>query len=177
MLSETVFDGFMCEICGQFHAGQYVSFASDSPDPYAALNDSRKESRTLLGSDQCVIDDKHHFIRGLVELPIIGLDEMFLWGGWASVWEKDYDEISQFWDTPEREKKIGPYKGRLANNVPGYDPGTLNLKCTIKILPVGTRPLFIIDEPSHPLAIEQHNGISLERVRQIASIVRHGKLK
>jgi hypothetical protein len=171
MPPETQFDGFQCEICGQFHAGQYISIACDSPDPYAWLTEKKRTSAHL-GTDDCVIDDAY-YLRGIVELPIVGLDEVFLWGVWARVWQRDYEEFGEHYSDEGREKMIGPYKGRINNKLAGYDPSTQDLKCAIKIQPVGARPLFIIEEPEHPLAIEQRNGISLERARRISAMVRH----
>jgi hypothetical protein len=173
MPSETIFDGYWCGICGQFHAGQYISVACDSPDPYACLNNAEKADCAHLGSDDCIINDDQYYLRGIIELPIIGLKETFLWGVWARVRERDYDEFAVHFEASGREKMIGPYKGRLCNRLRGYDLDTLNLKCSIRIQPVGIRPLFIIDELEHPLAIEQRHGISLERARQISAIVHH----
>jgi hypothetical protein len=172
MAFETIFDGYVCEICGQFHAGQYISLAFDSPDPFAALKDNAK-NRAHLGTDDCVIGSDECYLRGIIELPIVGLDEVFLWGAWARVWQRDYEEFAAHYHSEGREKLIGPYKVRLCNKLPGYGPETLNLKCTLKVQPVGTRPLLVIDEPEHPLAIEQRNGITLTRARQISALVRH----
>jgi hypothetical protein len=37
-------------------------------------------------------------------------------------------------------------------------------------------PSFELDSPDHPLAIEQRNGITLDRVKEIASLVqRHSR--
>jgi hypothetical protein len=161
-------DGYFCKSCGKFHSGLPFSYGTDSPDNYVNLNEQEKIQRSILGSDQCVIDNKEFYIRGLVELPIIGFKEKFLWGVWASVWKSAYDEISESWNTVGRERMTGPHKGRLANSLEIY-PQTGNLKCTIRLQPVGQRPLIFIDEPNHPLAIEQRIGISLERVQEIAS--------
>jgi hypothetical protein len=172
MASETIFDGYVCEICGQFHTGQYISLAFDSPDPYAAVKDNEGD-RAHLGTDDCVIGNDECYLRGIIELPIVGLDEVFLWGAWARVWQKDYDEFAAHYDAAGRENLIGPYKVRLSNKLPGYDPETLNLQCTLKVQPVGTRPLLVIDEPAHPLATEQRNGITLTRARQLSAMARH----
>jgi hypothetical protein len=173
MAPETYFDGFKCTICHKFHGVEPVSFCSRTPDTYAGIKQADRQHRAMLGTDQCVIDQEQYFLRGIVEIPIVGLDEVFLWGAWARVWQKDYEEMSDFWDTPEREKTIGPYKGRLNNNIPTYEPETFDLKCTLMIQPIGTRPLFVIEEPEHPLAIDQRHGISMNRVLQIASIAYH----
>jgi hypothetical protein len=172
MLADTAFDGYQCEICGQFHAGQYISVAFDSPDPYAGLKESDKD-RAHLGTDDCVIGNDEFYLRGIIELPIVGIDETFLWGVWVRVWQKDYDEFADHYDAKDKERLIGPYKARLSNKLLGYDPGTLNLKCTLRVQPVGSRPLLMIDEPEHPLGIEQRNGITLVRARQMSALVRH----
>jgi hypothetical protein len=172
MSGETIFDGYSCEICGKFHSGQYISVAFDSPEAYAQLK-KRERTSTHLGSDDCVIGENEHYLRGIIELPIAGLDETFLWGAWARVWQRDYAEFCDHCDSEGRETNIGPYKGRLGNNLPGYQSPTLNLKCTVHVQPVGIRPLFIIEEPEHLLAVEQCNGISLMRARSLAACVYH----
>jgi len=166
-------DGYFCATCKQFHSGLPISYAADFPDSYVSLKEEERERRTLIGSDQCIIDNEMYFIRGLAELRIIGFQYPFLGGLWASIWKEAFDEISEYCQTPGRGKLIGPYKGRLSNGLSEYSPTTLNLKCTIRIEPVGSRPLFFIDEHDHPLAVEQRNGISLERVQQIASALMH----
>ena len=172
MALEKVFDGYKCEICGEFHSGQYISVAFDSPDPYAALTANEK-NRAHLGTDDCIIDSDQFYLRGIIELPIAGLDEVFLWGVWARVWGKDYEEFAAHYRVEDREKSIGPYKVRLCNRLPGYDSETLNLKCTLDVQSVGSRPRLVIDEPEHPLAVEQRNGFTLTRARQISALVRH----
>lgn len=34
----------------------------------------------LLSSDQCMIHAQHYFVRGLIEIPVIGSDEVFFLG-------------------------------------------------------------------------------------------------
>jgi len=89
---------------------------------------------------------------------------------WANLFEEDYDTISDHWETPNRENIIGPFKGRLGNSLSIY-PETANLKLTIQIEPVGTRPRFFIVEPDHKLAHEQKDGITLETARRYACLL------
>jgi hypothetical protein len=164
---------YTCATCGQTHAGLPLSFAADFPDPYANLNPDERDARAVIGSDQCIIDQQQFFLRGCLEIPIIGQSEPFLWGLWATVWEKDFDEIADCWETQGRENKHGPFNGRLANSVKDY-PETLNLKLKIVLgapfkpdfglsgFTVGTRPLFYIEESEHPFAKEQQHGISYQ---------------
>jgi hypothetical protein len=70
-----------------------------------------------------------------------------------------------------RENSVGPFKGRLGNSLSVY-PETLNLKLRIEIKPVGTRPLFFIEE-EHALANEQASGIAPARARELASLLLH----
>jgi hypothetical protein len=61
----------------------------------------------------------------------------------------------------------------LTTELPVYPATTLNLKTRVHTRPVGERPFVELQLTDHPLAIEQRTGISLERVREIASVVRH----
>jgi hypothetical protein len=165
-------DSYICGTCGKSHEGIPFSFAADFPDAYANLSHDERESRAIVGSDQCIIDQQQFFLRGCLELPIIGHSEPFLWGLWATVWEKDFEEIADCWELQERERTHGPFKGRLANSIKDY-PETLNLKLKVVLQPLGTRPLFYIGESEHPLANEQQNGISYQQALQRASFYLH----
>lgn len=148
-----------CSTCGGEHEGTPFSFAADFPDPYANIARDERDHRAEISSDQCVIDGKQFFIRGCLEIPIIGESEPFLFGVWSGVWENDFDLLQESWHEEGREKRLGPLKGRLANSLATY-PETLNLKLTIRVQPVGVRPLFIVDEPEHQLAHQQTHGIT-----------------
>jgi len=149
-----------------------MSFAADFPDMFANMKREERETRALIGSDQCVIDDKWFFIRGCLEIPILGSDEPFVWGLWASVREAVYDEISDCWTLEGREQAHGPFKGRLGNSLSVY-PETMNLKVEIALQRVGTRPLFKIEEADHLMAQEQSEGITLARAMELASLLLH----
>lgn len=161
--------GFFCLHCGKEHPGKF-SFAADFPDPYANLKRDDRDARAAIGSDQCIVDGDQFYLRGCIELPIVGSDDVFLWGVWARVHEKDYDIIAEFWEIEGRERKIGPFKGRLANSLSIY-PGTINMKLQILIEPVGVRPRFVLEEPKHPFSIEQRAGLTIEKAREYACLL------
>lgn len=152
---------YICATCGKLHEGPPFSFGADFPDMYANMKREDRENRSSVSSDQCIIDEKWFFIRGCLEIPIIG-DDVFVWGLWAIVYPEVFDELHECWELQSRETKFGPYKARLANSLALY-PETLNLKLTMKVQPVGVRPLLLVDEPDHPLAIEQRTGITKVR--------------
>jgi hypothetical protein len=163
---------YKCATCGEQHNEVPLSFGADFPDMYANMKREERDVRAVIGSDQCIIDRQWFFLRGCLEIPIIGSDEVFLWGLWVSLREADFDEISDSWEEAGREKLHGPFNGRLANSFTVYSP-TLNLKTQIIIQPVGARPLFVIEEQDHPLAMEQASGITRDRVTELVSLLMH----
>jgi len=146
---------FLCATCGEKHEGDPWNFAADFPDMYARMSPDEREIRSLIGSDQCIIDSEIFCIRGCLDIPIIGSDDVFCWGLWARVNELAYDAIDANWLRVGKEKILGPFSGRLVNSLSVYSVDTFNLKVTVQIRPVGERPVFIVDVADHPLAIEQ----------------------
>ena len=167
-------EGYTCTTCGQHHTGVPFSFAADFPDPYANLSQEERDARATIGSDQCILDSQSFFLRGMIEIPIVGSDQPFLWGVWAAVREESFDEISDSWEEKGREAKYGPYKGRLANSLSVY-PETLNLKLKIVVQPVGVRPLFLLEDQEHILAVQQRSGISQQQAFELASFLLHSE--
>lgn len=167
-------ESYKCATCGETHEGLPMSFAADFPDMYAHMNRHERDTRAVIGSDQCIIDQQWFFIRGCLEIPIAGSSELFLWGLWASVREEVFDQIADCWELAGREHSRGPFKGRLANSLAEY-PETLNLKSKILVQPVGTRPLFVIEERHHQLAIEQASGVPRSRALELAALALHGQ--
>src|ERR1700743_642360 len=100
-------DGYLCNICKQFHPNLPISYGYNEPNNYIAVPVDERQHRAILGPSQCVIDQQQYFVRGLIELPIIGLPEMLLWGVWATVWKEDFIEIDDHWQIQGREKLIG----------------------------------------------------------------------
>ncbi|ALV50105.1 DUF2199 domain-containing protein [Streptomyces althioticus] len=125
----------------------------------------------LLSTDQCVVRGLHYFVKGLIEIPVIDSDEVFSWGVWVSLSRENFSRASDLWDRPGREAEK-PYFGWLTTDLPVY-PTTLNLKTLVHTRPVGERPFIELEPTDHPLAVEQRTGISLERVREIASALLH----
>ena len=44
-----------------------------------------------------MVDEAHFFIRGRIEIPIIGSDELFCWNGWTSVSEQNFIRVNERW--------------------------------------------------------------------------------
>jgi hypothetical protein len=165
--------GYHCRVCGKYHKELPLHYGAAAPYAYYAVPEAEREERTLLSSDQCVIDDEHFFIVGNVDVPIVGRDELFSWDVWVSLSAANFTRAYQLWTTPGRESEP-PYFGWLSTQLPGY-PDTLSLKTNVHTREVGRRPFVELEPTDHPLAVEQRTGITWDRVQEIAELVLHPK--
>ena len=164
---------FTCSICGESHEGAPLSWGPDAPDMWADLPPDGREERGELGSDQCVIDDKHFFVRGRIEIPVTDTGEDFAWLVWAEVSATDILDMASQWEMEGRES-AAPYPARLANRLSLYSAPTLGLSVRLHTRAVGIRPLIEVIA-DHPLHKEQQNGISSHQVQQIAQRLLSGE--
>ncbi|MFF3947573.1 DUF2199 domain-containing protein [Streptomyces sp. NPDC001902] len=162
--------GFTCSCCGSHHAELPMSYSTPAPDYWQATFEQDPDS--VLSSDQCVIKGEHFFLRGLIEIPVIGADEVFSWGVWVSLSRDNFARALEVWDTPGRESEK-PCFGWLSTELALYSPSTVNLKTNAHTRPVGRRPYIELEPTDHPLAVEQRTGITRDRVREIAMAVLH----
>jgi hypothetical protein len=148
--------------------GTPFAFHAAAPDAWSEELDSDAESG--LTADQCVIGGERFFVRGLLVLPVRDADADFTWGTWIEVSAGSFERMSELWETPNREREP-PYPGWLANALPAYAQPTLGMLARLKTRPVGLAPLIQVSADDHPLAVEQQDGITVARVREIAAAV------
>jgi len=159
-----------CSNCAKEHKGLPLDFVYAEPASYHGLGPEEKAS-AFLNADFCSIEAHGwYFVRGLIELPIIGMRERFRWGVWSSLSKNNFDYTVAHWDDPNVESSP-PMFGWLNSSIEHY-PDTLNLKLSVH-LKRDTRPFFEVEPTDHPLALEQQQGISLERIQAIAARVLH----
>jgi hypothetical protein len=79
--------------------------------------------------------------------------------------------VVELWDDPKRTEEP-PYFGWLSNSIAGY-PETLNLKTNVHTRSLDLRPTIELERTDHPLALEQHEGISAERLRELVELHLH----
>ncbi|MEC6743092.1 DUF2199 domain-containing protein [Pseudomonas sp. SD17-1] len=163
--------GFHCATCGEYHDELPTTFGAPAPAAWYDLPQAEREQRAPLSSDQCIIDDTHHFVLGRLEIPIIGSPEPFVWLTWVTVSEADFYRTSELWETPGREREP-PYAARVQSEFP-YEVSTLNLKATLQTQALGDRPLVFVDAGDHPLALQQNTGITHDQARQLAERCLH----
>jgi hypothetical protein len=82
---------------------------------------------------------------------------------WVSQKSENFDAYLENFDSDQ----IGPFFGWLSNNISFYAEETLNLKTMAHFRSGGLRPRLELEPTDHPLAIDQRNGITLEKACEI----------
>lgn len=161
-----------CADCGEVHEGLVEGYGYDAPSTYYTVPEQELASRCQLTPDYCSIDDEDFFVRGCLEIPIIGHTEPFVWGVWVSLSRKNFEREQAMANDPARVDEP-PYFGWLSTQIQIY-PDTYALKTNVHTRAVGQRPYIELERTDHPLAIEQRNGITIHRVQEIAELMQGG---
>ncbi|MFC5861554.1 DUF2199 domain-containing protein [Acidicapsa dinghuensis] len=161
-----------CSTCGKIHNGVANSFAFDAPAPWEYRNSYQSSSGSWIDSDYCVIAGEHFFIRAMLEIPVVGSEEIFAFGVWSSLSRANFDRERELAHSPLRVHEPS-YFGWFCNRIWQY-PNTVNLKCNVHSRPPGQRSWIELEGTDHPLAIEQRNGITRERSFELSEQCLHG---
>lgn len=161
---------FRCSSCGELHFGM-PAFGARAPLSYYAIPSEERALRCRLGSDDCIIDGESYFVQGCIEIPVHGQSEPFSWGVWVSLSEASYKQWLECFHAKERSH-VGPFFGWLNAGLKPY-PDTMNLKTHVHLRDGGIRPLVELEPTEHPLAVEQREGISVQRVAELYSQMVH----
>jgi hypothetical protein len=141
------------------------------PDEVWALDEkSRKQWFLQFESsyDWCSIDDRW-FLRGDLELPYTNRPGAWKWGVWCEVDDSVIDKYAELEDVDgSNEPRMF---GKLACKIPVY-PDSVGLPVEIQFGPPDQRPSFFLPADStHPLALEQREGIDEHRYHEIVAAV------
>jgi hypothetical protein len=161
---------FKCSCCGEVHEGS-PSFGFRAPAPYLEQSKEVQEAGSL-GTDLCRYADRdgeYFFIRACLEVPILGIEEPFMWGVWVSLSEKCFNRYVDTYDHPDTTDQ---YFGWLCNYLPYYQK-TYALKSHVHPRDHGDRPLIVLEETDHPLSVDFHRGITVAKAQEIAEIAMH----
>jgi hypothetical protein len=156
---------YHCATCGQEHEG-LPDIGFDAPDPYLDVPVAEREARTAFTPDHCRVrddDGEHYFVRGVIPIPIHGQDEPFGLGTWVSQSRDDYERYVA-------KEAQEPTLGWLSNHIAHYAISTYALKARLHFREHGLRPMIELEPTEHPLAVEQREGISLERAWEIVHL-------
>jgi hypothetical protein len=163
---------FKCACCDEIVNG-IPTFGWDYPISYLDVPEDKREEEVFLTEDLCVISDKWFFVRGCIEIPVIGHDDPFIWGVWVSLSEDNFMEFQDLLGV-EKRSHYAPYFGWLSAAINIY-PETENLKTMVHIRDDGNRPYIELEPTDHPLSLEQKHGITIDRVADIYANRVHGK--
>ena len=129
-------------------------------------------AKNILTEDFCVLDGEPFFVRCVLELPIAGVAEKrFGFGVWSSLSKDNFDLYVKTFNKG-KQGSLGPWFGWFSNHLLGY-PETLSLKCHVHPRDGRVRPWIELEQTEHPLAIEQHQGITFDRILELYALSGH----
>ena len=64
-----------CRCCGRQFNALPLDFACEAPDHWFQIPESERDARGKPDSDVCMIDGKDIFVRGCLEIPVIGHED------------------------------------------------------------------------------------------------------
>lgn len=168
---------FTCSCCDQVHEGS-PSFGFAEPAPYTRLTQEEQSRMAELSDDLCIIhhpEGTQYFVRAILEVPIHGVEEPFLWGVWVSASASSFQRYLDSYEQPQQDKV---FFGWLSNHI-GLYPTTQSRPADVWIQDDGTRPhvrLHRSDDgvDTDALVIDQHEGISIARAQELAERALHG---
>ncbi|MFX3631336.1 MAG: DUF2199 domain-containing protein [Candidatus Pristimantibacillus sp.] len=158
-----------CPHCNNELSEVHLCYGIEAPEHFYKVPE---EKRTELIRDFCVIDEQFFYIRGHIEIPIIYSIEKFIWSVWVSISDENFLKSNELLNVQGREHEQ-PYFGWLSTELSIYPISTLTLKTMVHTQEVGAVPLIELEQTDHPLAVEQREGITMERVIEIAHLINH----
>lgn len=164
-----------CGSCDDAHQGLFA-LASFAPDPWPSAesyepNGAIRFEGNFLSEDFCILDGKYFMVRACLEIPVLGTDEALSFGVWSTLSRENFDKYLAGFDDGEYPD-TGPWSGWLCNRIEHYvgnDPFAIWLVPQ----PGRQRPQLYVQDNNLPLAIDQDNGITAERVLDIYSHYGH----
>ena len=160
---------FRCSVCHNSHEG-LPHIGADKPDHWFDVPEEEREHRIRLTSDTCIIDDQDFFIRGVIEIHVHDYPDVFGFGAWVSQKRENFYKYLENFDSAG----IGPFFGWLCTRINYYDEDTLLLKTQAHFRSGGLRPYIELERSDHPLAIDQSDGITLDKAFEIVHFYSQG---
>ena len=168
---------WICANCDMPHHGMF-DLACHTPDPWTGPDEYEPNSaldlgRDFLSEDFCVIGGKYFMVRSVLELPIRGTDSSFGFGCWGTLKRENFEIVVENFDEGTFEG-VGPWGSWLCNRLlPFMEGETEPLGCHMFPQTNRQRPVLVVADDAHPLAVAQEEGITPEDVLAIYEIYGH----
>jgi hypothetical protein len=163
---------FRCGGCEGEHVGPPLAYGAAAPYGWERSLD---DFEGVLSGEQAVLFNDGlpfaWFMKGNIEIPIRETDEVFVWTVWVSLSGQSFDACVERWDAPDRADDPARF-GWLWTELPVYAT-CFQLKTMMHTRAPGIRPYIEVEPTDHPLAVEQHHGVTMSRVEAIASTLLH----
>lgn len=164
-----------CASCDEEHRGMF-DLGAWSPafwegpedlEPNAAL----RTDGDFLSEDFCVIGGTDFFVRGVLAIPVHGLDTPLGFGVWSTLSRRNFDIYVEGFDRSDYAD-WGPWTGWFSTALPDFGD-TLQQPAWVEPRPDRLRPLIWLDDDEHPLSVAQRDGTTPERVLEIYAAYGH----
>lgn len=141
-----------------------MDLAKILPDPIFVVPEEERPGRVKISDDLCALDGEHFFVRAVLYLPIHDTSNSFGFGVWGSLAEKNFQTYVDEFNNPAAQ--FGPYFSWLCSSLAPYGLSE-GVKADMIFRPDNQRPVMELHESDHPLAIAQHEGITVDEVARI----------
>lgn len=160
-----------CTCCGAEMTGLPMDMAFEAPVDRDII-DGGAARIVRLDDDFCQIayeaGEVHRFIRCLLPLPVLDIDDEFRFGVWMSVSEASWKVYLAGFGTG-RYATEGCF-GYLMNEIPDL-PSPSHLHADIYFQPDAQRPVVVLHDLPHPLVRAQRHGIELSQIERWAGLM------
>ncbi len=154
---------YACSCCGSDRQGLFALY-KPLPDSIFDVPESERAERAWISSDLCALDTAQFFVRAVLSLPILETDEAFEFGVWGTLKQENFQTYVNEFHNPA--PAFGPFFSWLNSTLRPY-PETFNMPSELHFRGDNLRPLMRLHLSDHPLALDQHNGVTLERIAEI----------
>ncbi len=156
---------YQCEHCGETHDALPV-IVDYRPIQYWDVPEALRSRDVHLEDDHCVVKGTQFLVRAVIEIPLVDLAHNLNIAVWVSLSEKNFG-IWKASRSESKRKHLGPFFGWLCSRLPIY-PETALLKAKVQLRDGDALPCIELEPTQHPLAVDQRNGMTLQRAFKLA---------
>jgi hypothetical protein len=155
---------YVCECCGQRHDGLPLDIGFEFPIDYLDVPKRERKRRCELTSDWCIIDRKRYYLRGVLSIRVLEVNDEFTWGLWAQVPPKD---LRRYRDSYGHDRRGQTPSAGILSGAPRPYADAEGHPLRIAFGSAGQRPTFTLKRSKHLFYREQRAGITLHRVHEL----------